>query len=85
MFLGSKRYPYKGLLDKMANRCFAQGTNAWTDTDHTCYTLTTAGRYECALFLLPLIPEALFSCVHLHVCVFILLEVVALTLAGKGF
>lgn len=27
----------------LANRCLAQGTNAWTDTDHTCYTMTTAG------------------------------------------
>jgi hypothetical protein len=22
----------------------AQGTNAWTDVDHTAYTITTAGR-----------------------------------------
>lgn len=29
------------MLDSLANRCFAQGTNAWTDTDHTAYTLTT--------------------------------------------
>lgn len=27
----------------LANRCFAQGTNAWTDVDHTAYTMTTAG------------------------------------------
>eukprot|EP00057_Strongylocentrotus_purpuratus_P020607 XP_011675081.1 PREDICTED: uncharacterized protein C05D11.1 [Strongylocentrotus purpuratus] len=27
----------------LANRCLAQGTNAWTDTDHTCYTVMTAG------------------------------------------
>lgn len=27
----------------MANRAFAQGTNAWTAQDHTAYTLTTAG------------------------------------------
>ncbi|XP_070567442.1 uncharacterized protein C05D11.1-like isoform X2 [Ptychodera flava] len=32
-----------GVLDLLANRCLAQGTNAWTDTDHTCYTVTTAG------------------------------------------
>eukprot|EP00761_Pharyngomonas_kirbyi_P012880 gb/GECH01012907.1/.p1 GENE.gb/GECH01012907.1/~~gb/GECH01012907.1/.p1 ORF type:complete len:1026 (+),score=213.10 gb/GECH01012907.1/:1-3078(+) len=44
IFLGSEDYPYKGVLDKAANCCFAQGTNAWTDTDHTCYTLTTAGE-----------------------------------------
>lgn len=27
----------------LANRCMAQGTNAWTGTDHTCYTIETAG------------------------------------------
>ncbi|KAJ8023724.1 hypothetical protein HOLleu_36243 [Holothuria leucospilota] len=43
IFLGSEEYPYKGILDMMANRCLAQGTNAWTDTDHTCYTVMTAG------------------------------------------
>lgn len=43
IFLGSKAYPHKGVLDLMANRCFSDGTNAWTDVDHTCYTLTTAG------------------------------------------
>ncbi|CAH0749121.1 unnamed protein product [Diatraea saccharalis] len=43
IFLGSKRYPYKGILDLLANRCMAHGTNAWTDTDHTCYTINTAG------------------------------------------
>ena len=35
VFLGSKAYPFKGILDKMANRCLARGTNAWTDVDHT--------------------------------------------------
>ncbi|XP_055630740.1 uncharacterized protein C05D11.1-like [Toxorhynchites rutilus septentrionalis] len=43
IFLGSENYPYKGILDLVANRCLASGTNAWTDTDHTCYTMTTAG------------------------------------------
>lgn len=43
IFLGSEKYPYKGVLDLLANRCLASGTNAWTDTDHTCYTMTTAG------------------------------------------
>ncbi|CAH0404705.1 unnamed protein product [Chilo suppressalis] len=43
IFLGSERYPYKGILDLLANRCMAHGTNAWTDTDHTCYTINTAG------------------------------------------
>eukprot|EP01080_Neovahlkampfia_damariscottae_P006879 gene6879-11041_t len=52
IFLGSEDYPYKGMLDQLANRCFARGTNAWTDVDHTCYTLTTAGS-EGTLNLLP--------------------------------
>ncbi|ESO83908.1 hypothetical protein LOTGIDRAFT_222342 [Lottia gigantea] len=43
IFLGSEKYPYKGILDLLANRCLASGTNAWTDTDHTCYTMTNAG------------------------------------------
>lgn len=53
IFLGSEDYPYKGVLDLCANRCFADGTNAWTDTDHTCYTLTTAGS-DGFLNLLPI-------------------------------
>lgn len=31
------------MLDSLANRAFASGTNAWTANDHTAYTLTTAG------------------------------------------
>jgi Zn-dependent M16 (insulinase) family peptidase len=27
IFLGSESYPYKGMLDQLANRCFAQGTS----------------------------------------------------------
>uniref|UniRef100_A0A2M3Z1Z9 Putative zn2+-dependent endopeptidase insulinase superfamily protein n=1 Tax=Anopheles braziliensis TaxID=58242 RepID=A0A2M3Z1Z9_9DIPT len=52
IFLGSEKYPYKGILDLVANRCLASGTNAWTDRDHTCYTMTTAGS-EGFLTLLP--------------------------------
>ncbi|TIA96259.1 hypothetical protein E3P94_02416 [Wallemia ichthyophaga] len=52
VFLGSKLYPYKGVLDTLANRAFAAGTNAWTDTDQTVYTLQTAG-YEGFLRMLP--------------------------------
>ncbi|KAH6977729.1 Metalloenzyme, LuxS/M16 peptidase-like protein [Ilyonectria destructans] len=40
--LGSKNYQYKGLLDKLSSRAYS-GTNAWTATDHTAYTLETAG------------------------------------------
>lgn len=43
IYLGSENYPYKGVLDLVANKCFADGTNACTDTDHTNYTLSTAG------------------------------------------
>lgn len=70
IFLGSEDYPYKGVLDELANRNLSQGslqllfvfsskhlrgdvgTNAWTDTDHTAYTLTTAGE-DGFLSLLP--------------------------------
>lgn len=41
VFMGSKKYPVKGILDIIANRCLASGTNAWTAQDHTAYTLTT--------------------------------------------
>ena len=53
IFLGSRKFPYKGVLDLLANRCLSSGTNAWTDTDHTCYTMTTAGS-EGFLNLLPI-------------------------------
>jgi Zn-dependent M16 (insulinase) family peptidase len=63
IFLGSEEFPFKGVLDKLANRSFAQGTNAYTDvyalhfcinhhSDHTCYQLTTAGE-EGFLRILP--------------------------------
>ncbi|CAI6341569.1 unnamed protein product [Periconia digitata] len=41
-FMGSRKYPYKGVLDKFATRAYSD-TNAWTDTAETVYTLTTAG------------------------------------------
>ncbi|KAI9664842.1 MAG: hypothetical protein M1821_006290 [Bathelium mastoideum] len=41
-FMGSKSYKYKGVLDKLATRAYST-TNAWTTTDHTAYTLETAG------------------------------------------
>ena len=41
-FMGSKSFQYKGFLDKLATRAYS-GTNAWTATDHTAYTLETAG------------------------------------------
>ncbi|KAL3282009.1 hypothetical protein HHI36_005212 [Cryptolaemus montrouzieri] len=56
IFLGSEEYPYKGVLDLLANRCLASGTNAWTDVDHTCYTMETAGS-EGFLALMPIYLE----------------------------
>ena len=58
-FLGSDLYPYKGILDKLANRSLADGTNAWTATDHTCYTLTTAG-HRGMLNMLPIYADHVF-------------------------
>lgn len=42
VFMGSKSYKYKGFLDKLATRAYST-TNAWTATEHTAYTLDTAG------------------------------------------
>lgn len=44
IFLGSEDYPHKGVLDKVATRCFSNGTNASTDTDVTIYEVSTAGQ-----------------------------------------
>ncbi len=52
VFMGSEQYPYKGILDELANRNCSQGTNAWTDVDHTCYTVETGGE-EGFLSLMP--------------------------------
>ncbi len=43
VFMGSEKYKYKGIIDHLANRGFSNGTNAWTDDDHTAYTVSTAG------------------------------------------
>ena len=45
--------PFPGVLDTAANRLYARGTNAWTATDHTCYTASHAGA-DGLLALLPL-------------------------------
>ncbi|KAI9821556.1 MAG: hypothetical protein M1832_003230 [Thelocarpon impressellum] len=42
IFMGSKSYKYKGVLDRLGTRAYSV-TNAWTATDHTAYTLDTAG------------------------------------------
>ncbi|KAF2134145.1 zinc metalloprotease-like protein [Dothidotthia symphoricarpi CBS 119687] len=51
-FMGSRKYPYKGVLDKIATRSYSD-TNAWTDTAETVYTLSTAG-WEGFAQLLPI-------------------------------
>ena len=33
VFLGSREWPWKGVLDCLANRAMARGTNAWTDVE----------------------------------------------------
>jgi hypothetical protein len=53
VFMGSEKYPYKGILSRLANRGFAEGTNGWTDIDQTAYTVPTAGE-QSFLQLLPI-------------------------------
>uniref|UniRef100_A0A336M0K4 CSON007674 protein n=1 Tax=Culicoides sonorensis TaxID=179676 RepID=A0A336M0K4_CULSO len=42
IFGGSDNYPYKGVLDIMANRYLSYGCEANTKKDHTCYMLDIA-------------------------------------------
>jgi Zn-dependent M16 (insulinase) family peptidase len=42
VFMGSRSFQYKGLLDKLSSRAYSS-TNAWTAVDHTAYTLESAG------------------------------------------
>ena len=44
VFLGSEDYPYPGVLDILANKVYAAGTNAWTDVDNTSYMLSTVEK-----------------------------------------
>lgn len=59
VFMGSKKYPYKGLLDNLGNRLYSS-TNAWTAVDQTVYTLTTAGWLGFKT-LLPIYLDHLFN------------------------
>lgn len=52
VFMGSQKYPYKGLLDKLGTKQLSS-TNAWTAQDRTCYTLSTVG-FEGFKNLLPI-------------------------------
>jgi len=45
VFLGSEDYPYKGVLDLLANRCLASGTNAWTGRYCTVHHTTPSLDY----------------------------------------
>ena len=58
-FLGSKNYPYKGVLDKFANKAFSE-TNASTATDYTEYVLDSAG-WEGFAQILPIYLEHLLA------------------------
>ncbi|KAJ2716429.1 hypothetical protein H4R19_000661, partial [Coemansia spiralis] len=51
VFCGSKRFPDRGYLDTLANCNLAQGTNAWTARDHTCYTISAASEQAVASVL----------------------------------
>ena len=42
VFMGSEKYPQASLLAKVANRAYSF-TNAYTEVDHTCYEITSAG------------------------------------------
>ncbi|KAI3406611.2 hypothetical protein KGF56_000744 [Candida oxycetoniae] len=59
VFMGSKKFPFKGLLDGLGNRLYSQ-TNAWTGVDQTVYTLTTAG-WDGFKTLLPIYLDHLFN------------------------
>ncbi len=59
VFLGSQSFPYKGILDLLAQLSYANGTNAWTAQDHTTYTLSS-GSVKGLHVLLPLYLEHLF-------------------------
>jgi Zn-dependent M16 (insulinase) family peptidase len=59
IFLGSEDYPYSGILDLLANKIYAAGTNAWTATDNTTYTLSTVEK-QGFLQLLPIYLDHIF-------------------------
>jgi Zn-dependent M16 (insulinase) family peptidase len=44
VFLGCKTYPYRGVLDLVANRVLADGTNAFTAQCQTVYTASSQSR-----------------------------------------
>lgn len=59
IFLGSEDYPYCGILDILANKIYAAGTNAWTAVDNTTYTISTVEKLG-FLQLLPIYLDHIF-------------------------
>lgn len=53
---GSERYPYKGALYLIANRCLAYGVNGFSDVDGTYYTISNVGS-DGFLVLMPIYLE----------------------------
>ena len=58
VFMGSKRYPHASFLEKVANRAFSS-INAYTDIDHTCYEVESAG-WQGMMQVLPIYLDHLF-------------------------
>lgn len=51
IFLGSEDYPFKGVLDLLANRCLASGTNAWTGNINVLsFSITHLWNYHKIIF-----------------------------------
>lgn len=48
------------MLDSLANLCIADGTNGFTNVDHTCYTISTGGSDGFLQFLPIYIDISLF-------------------------
>ncbi|KNE60829.1 hypothetical protein AMAG_06595 [Allomyces macrogynus ATCC 38327] len=60
LFTGSKTIPHRGFLDAAAMRALSTGTNAWTDSDCTCYNIVTAGSAGLAT-MLPIFLDHIFA------------------------
>ena len=69
IFLGSEKYPYKAVLDILANRLLASRPNAWTDVDHTCrgcrdgcHHVGGSGRkFACTFYIHDAMPSSIFG------------------------
>ncbi|CCH59639.1 hypothetical protein TBLA_0B08240 [Henningerozyma blattae CBS 6284] len=83
IFMGSKSYPYKGLLDTAGNLCMSS-TNAWTATDQTVYTLTTAGWKGFKTLLPVYLDHLLFPTLTDEACITEVHHIDPETLTDKG-